>query len=289
MKRYLILGATGLLGSRLVKEFSDGHGTHHKNSPIFTRNFHFLEGGDMESFNILLKKIKPHVVINCIGLANVDTCEILPEKSWQINCSLPVKFAEVCKNNSIKFIQISTDHYLSLGTKKLREVDTVWPANQYGFSKLSAEKLILLVNPNSLVVRTNFFHFNIKNPKTFLDKLVWGNSEQKIVNSFSDVIFTPVSTSYLSLCIQRLVDLNYSGVINVSCNEPMSKYEFHEAVLQLLKINSTFHTPIDVEKVGLATQRVKYMALDNSVLKSVTNNNPPSIYDMITQEFKLSI
>ena len=289
MKRYLILGGAGLLGSRLLKEFSDSHGTHHKNSLIFASNLHFLEGSDLNSFNILLKKIKPHVVINCIGLANVDRCEILPERSWQINCSLPVKFAEVCKNNSIKFVQISTDHYLNLSTKKLAEVDRVWPVNQYGFSKLFAEKLVLLVNPNSLIVRTNFFHFNIRNPKTFLDKLVWGNSEQKIVNSFGDVIFTPVSTSYLSLCIQRLVDLNYSGVINISCNEPISKYEFHEAVLRILKINSAFHSPIDVEKLGLAAQRAKYMALDNRVLKSVTNNNPPSIYDMIMQELELSI
>ena len=289
MKKYLILGATGLLGSRLVKELSDSHGTHRTNSLIFTNNLHFLEGGDINSFNMLLKKIKPHAVINCIGLANVDKCEILPEKSWQINCSLPVKFAEVCKNNSVKFIQISTDHYLNLSTKKLAEVDKVWPVNQYGFSKLFAEKLILLVNPNSLVVRTNFFHFNIENPKTFLDKLVWDNSEQKIFNSFSDVIFTPVSTSFLSLCIQRLIDLNYSGVINVSCDEPISKYEFHETVLQILNIESTFNIPIYAEKVGLAAQRVKYMALDNSLLKSVTNNNLPSIYDMIIQELKLLI
>ena len=289
MKRYLILGATGLLGSRLVRELADSHGTYHKSSRLFNNNFHFLEGGNINIFDMLIKKIKPDVVINCIGLANVDKCDALPEKSWQINCLLPTKFAEVCKNNSIKFVQISTDHYLSLSNNKIKEVDTVWPANQYGFSKLSAEKLILLVNPNSLVVRTNFFHFNIKNPKTFLDKLVWGNSEQKIVNSFSDVIFTPVSTSYLSLCIQRLVDLNYSGVINVSCNEPMSKYEFHEAVLQTLKIDNVFHIPVEVEKSGLAARRAKNMALNNSLLKSLIDNDPPSIYDMITQELKLLI
>jgi len=289
MKRYLILGATGLLGSRLVRELTDSHGTFRKSSRLFTNNFHFLEGGNINSFDMLLKKIKPDVVINCIGLANVDECDALPEKSWQINCLLPTKFAEVCKNNSIKFIHISTDHYLSLSNEKLKEEGKVLPANQYGFSKLSAEKSVLLINPNSLIVRTNFFHFNMKNPQTFLDKLVWDNSGQKVIGSFSDVVFTPVSTSYLSLCIQKLVDLNYFGVINVCSNDLISKYEFHEKVLQILNIDSTFHIPINVEKVGLSAQRIKYMALDNSVLKSITNNDPPSIYDMIMQELKLSI
>ena len=289
MKKYLILGATGLLGSRLLREFADSHGTRYRNSLSFNNNLHYLEGGDADSFDTLLKKIRPDVVINCIGLANVDRCDTLPEKSWQINYSLPVKFAEVCKSNSIKFIQISTDHYLNFGAQKLTEVDKVWPVNQYGFSKLLAEKLVLLVNSNSIVVRTNFFHFNAKHPKTFLDKLLWSNSEQKIINSFGDVIFTPVSTNYLSLCIQRLVDLNYSGVINISCNEAMSKYEFHEAVLKILKINSAFHSPIDVGESGLTAQRPKYMALDNSLLKSVTAYHIPSIYDMINLELELSI
>jgi dTDP-4-dehydrorhamnose reductase len=72
MKKYLILGGTGLLGSRLVKQIENSYATYFQSKPITNSNFYYLDGSDNYQFDSLLKKITPDVVINCIGFTDVD-------------------------------------------------------------------------------------------------------------------------------------------------------------------------------------------------------------------------
>ena len=288
MKKYLILGGSGLLGSRLVKQIENSYATYFQSKPITNSNFYYLDATDTYQFDLLLKKIAPDIVINCVGFTDVDGCEILPEKCWKINCDVAVNFAKACKNNSVKFIQISTDHYLNNSYTKLNEQDEAIPINQYSFSKYFAEKMILQVNSNALVLRTNFFHFNIRNPQSFIDRLIFGAKLQKSMRSFNDVIFSPVSTTQLINHIFDLVELNISGLVNISSNEAVSKYDFHNAVLDSFKINSSLHSSVSIDVVNLPTLRPKFMALDNSRVCNLTNSTIPSIYDMIDQEVLLS-
>ena len=222
MKKYLILGGTGLLGSRLMKQIENSYATYFQSKPITNSNFYYLDASNNYQFDLLLKKIAPDIVINCVGFTDVDQCEIFPEKCWKINCSAAINFAKICKNNSVKFIQISTDHYLNNSYEKLNEVDKAIPINKYSFSKYFAEKMILQVNSNALILRTNFFHFNTRNPKSFLDKLIFGAKLQNSVKSFNDVIFSPVSTTQLIKHFFDLVDLNLSGLLNISSIEAVS-------------------------------------------------------------------
>jgi dTDP-4-dehydrorhamnose reductase len=288
MKKYLILGGTGLLGSRLVKQIENSYATYFQSKPITNSNFYYLDGSDNYQFDLLLKKITPDVVINCIGFTDVDKCELFPEKCWKINCNLAINFAKICALNSVKFVQISTDHYLNNSNTKLSELDEAIPVNQYSFSKYFAEKMISRVNSNALVLRTNFFHFNLRNPQSFLDKLIFGAKLQKSIRSFNDVIFSPVSTTQLINRIFDLIDLNLSGLVNISSNEAMSKYDFHNAVLDSFKIDSSFHSSVSIDVVNLPTLRPKFMALNNSRVCNLTNSTIPSIYDMIDKEVLLS-
>jgi dTDP-4-dehydrorhamnose reductase len=82
----------------------------------------------------------------------------------------------------------------------------------------------------------------------------------------------------------KLLELNFSGLINVSSNEVMSKYDFHQTVLDYLKLSKDLHKPFSIDDIKLRALRPKYMALDNSKLVETTGINFPSIYDMIREE-----
>lgn len=284
MKKILVLGASGSLGSRIHQSIGNASGTFFSCSPVDKSNLYYLDVSKLNKFSDLLEEIEPDVVINCIGFTNVDDCEKFPEKSWIINCKSPVDIAEICKVNDVKFIHISTDHYLNISNVKLLETDTVGLVNQYSYTKFHAEKMIMKVNQKAIVIRTNFFHFNLENPTSFLDKLIISSRHKVITQSYSDVWFTPISTKTLILYLNKLLELNFSGLINISSNEVISKYDFHQTVLDCLNTSKDLHRSFSVDDIKLRALRPKYMALDNRKLVEITRINTPSIYDMIRNE-----
>ena len=288
MKKYLILGASGLLGSKLIAYTPQSHGTYFENMTNTGINMSYLDMNNSESFRFLLEKIKPDVVINCTGMTDVDLSERLPEKCWKLNCWLPVTIAQECNAKSIKYVYISSDHFLNLSGAKLKERDVCVPINQYGFSKLSAEQVIYSVNKQSMIVRSNFFHFNLNSPKTFFDHLLDNIKKDIFSHSFSDVFFTPISTFQLAKSIQELVNIDFTGVVNISSSEVLSKFEFHNAILKEMNIHSAFHLPALLESIDLRAIRPQFMALDNNLLQKTLGIKIPSIYDMIITELQLS-
>lgn len=284
MTKTLILGASGSLGSRLLSSFENSYGTYYSSSPSSKLNLYRLDALDTKHLSALISDVCPDIVINCIALTNVDSCEDNPEKSWMINCELPGEVAKICRSRGIKFVQISTDHYVNDKKTRISETDTVSSTNQYSFTKLSAEKLVLSQNPNAMILRTNFFHFNLSNPQTFLDNLIINCKNNIITQSFSDVWFSPVSTRTLVLYLKKLLEINFSGLINVSSNEIITKYEFHKQVLNCFDVSNNSHKPISINKVSLKALRPRNMSLDNSNLIKATKITMPSICDMIKEE-----
>ena len=284
MKNILVLGASGSLGSRIHRSIGNSYGTYFRGAPVNKPNMFYLDASNLNQFSQLLNEIQPDAVINCIGFTNVDDCEKFPEKSWIINCKLPADAAAICKLNDVKFVHISTDHYLNKSNDKLLETGAVGLVNQYSYAKFYAEKMILTINQNAIVIRTNFFHFDLENPTSFLDKLIISSKNKVITQSYNDVWFTPISTKTLILYLNKLLELNFSGLINISSNEVMSKYDFHQNVLECLKVSKDLHRPFSIDDVKLRALRPKYMALDNKKLEETTRIKTPSIYDMIVEE-----
>ena len=284
MKKILVLGASGYLGSRIYSSISNSYGTFFSNSLVNEFNLCYLDALNLDKLSKLLKEIRPVVIINCIGFTDVDDCEKFPEKNWILNCKLPVSIAEICDVNDVKFVHISTDHYLNITNAKLLETDTIDLVNQYSYTKFYAEKMIIKANQNAIVIRANFFHFNFEKPTTFLDKLIINSRNKVITQSYNDVWFTPVSTKTLILYLNKLLELNFSGLINVSSNEVVSKYDFHQTVLDCLNISKDWHRPFSIDDIKLRALRPKYMALDNRKLLEITRITIPNIYDMIVEE-----
>ena len=284
MKKILVLGASGSLGSRVYRGIDNSYGTYFSYIPVNKSNMYYLDASNLNQFSQLLNEIQPDAVINCIGFTNVDDCEKFPEKSWIINCKLPADIAEICKLNDVKFVHISTDHYLNKSNDKLLETGAVGLVNQYSYAKFYAEKMIMTINQNAILIRTNFFHFDLENPTSFLDKLIISSKNKIITQSYNDVWFTPISTRTLILYLNKLLELNFSGLINVSSNEVISKYDFHQTVLDCLKLSKDLHRPFSIDAVKLSALRPKYMALDNRKLEKTTRIKTPSIYDMIREE-----
>ena len=114
-KSVLVAGAGGLLGARLCNYFeSQGFEV----GAIYRTNRNFQAKNsykiDLVNNKEELNSISDYeILINCVGLTDVDQNQKLPEKSWLENVVTATNLAEFAKKKEMYFIHISTDHFQS--------------------------------------------------------------------------------------------------------------------------------------------------------------------------------
>ena len=287
--KILILGSSGYLGSRLFKLLKPNYevfGTYNKFTNDSINTFPWL--GDSKSLVEIINQLQPELIINCVGMADVDLCEVLPERAFQLNAVLPHNVSKICAELDIKLVHISTDHFEGHEFLPSCEAVRVSCPNLYSESKLLGELYVQSVNPNSIIVRTNFFHFNLNNFDNFLDNCLNDPITFQNIYGFDDIYFTPVSTTFLNSSIIKLVDLNFAGIINLSSNEKISKYMFLTEVFTILHSKGRKIHPKTHLESNLLANRPTNMALSNKKFISLTNGNIPSIPEMIRMELEYS-
>lgn len=284
--KILILGATGYLGSQLCKLYSREArvlGTYNVTSDNDLQALRW-RANDYAGLEKIIKAFNPNLIINCVGLANVDLCEILPEKALLLNSVMLHEIGRICYRLNVKLVHISTDHFKGSTDVALDEDDSISCPNVYSYSKFLGEKYLIRSNPVSIILRANFFHFTKNSNKNFIDTCLSLTPEFSQVNGFSDVIFSPVSTTYLKESISKLFDIDYCGVIHVAPTESISKYEFLKEIFLSIRQTKIEVKSQSVDDSQLLAPRPKFMALSNRKYQMLTNEMVPSIKTMIKSE-----
>jgi len=273
--KIVILGSTGLLGSNLLKEGKKRN----LNITGFSRsnkknNFEFSK---IKDFFQSLDRLKPEIIINAIGVVDIDICENRPKYAANIN-SLFVKYLSIyTKKKKIRFIQVSTDHFF-LNKKKNSENEKIKIVNVYSKTKFQAEKFTKL-NKNHIIIRTNFTGFRKKKKKTFVDWIIECCLKKKRLNLFDDFYCSTIDVMTLSKIIFDLLKTNFTGTINIASSSVSSKKEFAEKFIK----KSDFKMPIIyVTSVkSLKTRRANNLGLDVSVIEKIIKKKMPDLNKVI--------
>ena len=290
MSKILVLGADGFLGNRFF-DFQQKKfkllGTSRKKLPFESSSFVYFEAADFNSISEILETFRPRIVLNCIA-TNVDSCELNAQNCNLVNTIFPSHLASYTYKLGIKLIHLSTDHYQSDLNEPRTEFTKVRAVNNYGRSKLDAELLIKKENRDALIIRTNFFGYELGNKNMML----LSNIKHKLDSGlnfigFTDSIFSPVSVNVLILLIYRLIEIDAKGIINISSNEAVSKLRFAQLVAAGLNLPVERIKPQSISSAGLFSKRPNYLALDNSLLKEILNVEMTSLDAMIIDELKL--
>lgn len=289
LKKALVLGSTGLLGSHLVNVLKSNYtvsGTNHRNQPTTGIESFKIDASRFDELEQLIINKDFDLVINCIGLTNIEECERRPEAAWQINATLPFYLSKATLRSGAKLIHISTDHFYSdLQSPRSEEVNFI-PVNHYGYTKIAGERFVIETNPSALVLRTNFFGISKESNHSLLDFLVGKILINEKIVGFNDVIFNPLGVSELSRLILTLADLGLAGIFHTAGQNPISKYEFAVLVGKCLQKSTEAISQGSAESPQIRVNRPKYLALDGSKLWGQLGINPPSIEFMLSQELK---
>ncbi len=153
MKKILITGSSGFLGSRLAIHFKDKY-------DLLMPSHSELNVSREEAVKEYIEEHRPDVVIHCAALSNTWYCEQHPEESHRVNVQGTVRIAKACKLTGAKLVFMSSDQVYN-GTPMLgplKEEDVLQPVNVYGQHKLEAEQRALWNNPDSVGLRLTWMY-----------------------------------------------------------------------------------------------------------------------------------
>jgi dTDP-4-dehydrorhamnose reductase len=156
MSRWLVIGASGMLGWDLVaalkRREEDVAGLTHQDLDITNE----------AAVVAALRRLRPAVVVNCAAWTAVDEAEEHEDDALQVNGYGAGHIAAACGDYGARMFHISTDYVFS-GDAQLpySEWDATSPRTAYGRTKLVGERAVLQLLPDTgYVVRTAWLYGN---------------------------------------------------------------------------------------------------------------------------------
>jgi dTDP-4-dehydrorhamnose reductase len=217
----------------------------------------------------LIDNLKPEIIINTAAMTSIDRCEQFPESALQTNFEIPKMLSELCKQNDIYLVHISTDQFIGDKGVMNKESTSVKALNVYGRTKLLGEEVIRQTLDRSLIIRTNFVGLGGERRFTFLEQIVKNLSNDKEVFAFDNYFFNPVTVDYLVEILELLYLKNTTGIVNITSDECISKFKFAQMVADEFSLNSALIFRADLKNLSIIANRPNYLCLDNTLVKNI--------------------
>ncbi len=277
--RVLVLGVTGMLGSAVFRQFSadtqfevwgtlrSASGLRNFPQPSHERLVTNVDVLDNDSLVGVLARVRPSVVINCVGLIKQLADAKDPLSALPINAMLPHRLAKLCQLAGARLIHVSTDCVFSGRQGMYTEADMSDAEDLYGKSKYIGELHDL---PHAITLRTSIIGHEQGSHYALVD---WFLSQTGSVKGFSKAIFSGLPTVELARVMRDLVvpKPELHGLYHVSV-DPIDK-------LSLLRlVADVYGKSIQImpdEKLVIDR------SLDSSRFRAATGYVPPSWAELI--------
>lgn len=280
MKKILVTGANGQLGSELLELSSD----YSQYEWIFADRTQFTLN-DLGLLNTQLSKINPDIIFNCGAYTAVDKAESEKDLAFIVNHAAVELIAKYAKVHNVKLIHISTD-YVFDGTSSvaLDEEAQTNPINIYGASKLAGEEACLKENPDSIIIRTSWVYSKYGN--NFVKTMQRLMQERETINVVNDQIGSPTYAADLAKAMILIMESEkwIPGIYNYSNEGEISWYEFALSIKELGNYNCNVG---GIPSVSYPTpaKRPEFSLLDKRKIKTIYNLNIPDYKESLKKMF----
>jgi perosamine synthetase len=280
VKKLLITGVSGLLGSNLAHHFRHKYeilglyGAHpFRMAGIRADACDITDAGDVRK---AVEAFGPDVVIHCASLTNIDQCEAERERTMAVNVLATKILAAAVRDSAVKIVYVSTDAVHDGAKGDYTEEDPIRPMNYYGRTKYEGE-LEVAGRENFLIFRTNIFGWNAQ-PKTSLAEWILGElSVGRPIDCFTDARFSSMYTMELARALDIALQGDLRGVFNCASATSCSKYEFAGKIAVRFGLDASLIRPISVDQFHFKAKRGKNLSLNVAKLQRAIAYELPGI------------
>jgi dTDP-4-dehydrorhamnose reductase len=253
MLRVLVMGGSGMLGHRMLETLSGRYPTYatfrggrrpSRETGDFFSGFdaeRLIPGVDARRFDTVeacLDRVRPDVVVNCIGLVKQLPEGSDPVVAVELNSLFPRRLAGACVSRGLRLVHVSTDCVFSGARGNYAESDPPDARDLYGLSKLLGEPS----GPGCVTLRTSIIGRELSRTTGLLEWVLSRRGDA--VNGYSNAFWSGLTTEALSKVVSELIAGHSlaGGLYHVS-SEPVSKFGL------IVKINEALGLGMEVTPV----------------------------------------
>jgi dTDP-4-dehydrorhamnose reductase len=255
--RITILGATGLLGKALMREWKEDEIT----------GFGSADGDirDEKLVLNLVQRTRPDWIVLSAAYTDVDGCETNRDLAFEVNCRGAVNVARAARQFGARLLFISTD-YVFDGTKRSPYAtgDPRSPRSVYGESKAEAEIQISGLLPDCCIVRTSWLFG--AGGKCFPDTILKLAATRPQLEVVGDQRGSPTYSIDLAHAIIQLCRQGASGIVHATNHGECSWYEFAREIIACAGLTTVVHETTS-DKFVRPARRPKYSVLSPASLE----------------------
>jgi dTDP-4-dehydrorhamnose reductase len=159
MKRVLLVGGSGMLGSNIVVSSSafDLYPTYLRNRITHPRALQ-LDISDRDSVLKRVEAIQPEVIVHTGGMTKPAACEEEPALAYKVNVEGTAHLVEAASSVGARFIFLSSDLVFDGSAERYDEDSLTHPLSVYGRNKVEAEELVRTGSDDFAIVRTTVMY-----------------------------------------------------------------------------------------------------------------------------------
>jgi dTDP-4-dehydrorhamnose reductase len=282
VKRLLVTGVSGLLGSNMAVQAADryevfgvmrgGRALPAVNAPFRTLLADLVRPGEVER---VLDEVQPEIIIHSAALTHVDQCELHPEEAYAANADLPRRLALAARERGARLLHVSTDAVFDGERGSYTEEDQPNPINIYARTKLAGERFVADANSDALIARVIFYGWSWQGQRSLAEFFFRSLSAGIPVTGFSDVIFCPLLVNDMIEIFLRMVERGLNGLYHVVSAECQTKYGFALMLARQFGFNEQLISPAPYHSAGLKALRSPNLTLSTAKLARALGEELP--------------
>lgn len=246
--KILVLGATGMLGHRLLVDLARRHDVsgairgpaqRWRDHPVL-HGQRLLSGWDAaepDSVSPLLDREMPEVAINCVGIVKQLKEAKDPIPSIAINALWPHRLAAMCRARRIRLVHFSTDCVFSGEGGPYAEDHVADARDLYGRTKLLGE----VAGPGSLTLRSSIIGHELRGGSGLLEWFLGRRGGR--ANGFSGALYTGLTTNEMARVVGRIIEEfpDLDGLWQIA-STPIDKFTL------LSKLNAAYGLGVSLDR-----------------------------------------
>lgn len=283
--KFFVLGGSSLIGIEFIKKSkNEGHqvfSTYNKSNLISNNQstIKFCYPDDFKKIKEIIFTEKPDVIINFIGITNLEYCENNKEEVYKLNVDFPKKISEISDEINSKFVHISSDSVFSGKKGNYKEEDKTDPINYYGYTKSISEKEVLRYQ-NNIIIRTAAV-YDLKFKSNFLDFLFQKLLKNEKIQVYNDIKSTPILIDDLVRILLEIIEQNKSGIYHIVGNECFSKFEFAKEIAKKMGFSEKLLISVSQKMKKQKIVRPENSCLNNDKIKETIKTKFSSLSENI--------
>lgn len=267
--RVLVTGATGQLGSVIVRTFAD--------ADVIALGRGDVDITDPAAVRARVADARPSVIVNCAAFNDVDGAEDAPTAALAVNAFAVRSLARAAETCGATLVHYGTDFVFDgEASRPYLETDEPAPRSTYAASKLLGE-WFAADTPRAYVLRVESLFGSEpgwRGRRGTIDGIVDGLEQGREVRVFTDRVVSPSYIEDIAAATRFLVTSGASPGLYHCVNSGLGTWhEVAQEIARLLAVTPRFALTTMAE-VRLKAARPRYCALDNGKLAAAGFSMP---------------